>query len=135
MNTRAKFAQACAEYIEAFCQKHFDCGVGECEIFWVRDEVGGILMLNDYFLSFLDLKYDIDHDVPKDQFFAWYDYALRVKAATDTDINYQSYLAGFRVQNLDRIEALQKEVFNLIEQTKNEVNSTLGKDFDSGTRS
>ena len=134
MSARDKFAQACAEYIELFCQKHFDCKPEECEIFWVRDEVGGLLVLNDYFISFLDLKYDIDYDVPKDQFFAWYDYSLRVKEATDTDLNYQSYLAGYRVQNLDRIEALQKEVFNLIEQTKNEVNSTLGKDYNSGTR-
>lgn len=134
MSARDKFAQACAEYIELFCQKHFDCKPEECEIFWARDEVGGLLVLNDYFISFLDLKYDIDHNVPKDQFFTWYGYSLRVKEATDTDLNYQSYLAGYRVQNLDRIEALQKEVFNLIEQTKNEVNPILGKDYNSGTR-
>lgn len=134
MSVKDKFAQVCAEYIEIFCQKHLGCKSEECEIFWVHDEVGGLLVLNDYFISFLDLKYDIDHNVPKDQFFGWYDYSLRVKEVTDVDLNYQSYLAGYRVQNLDRIEALQQEVFNLIEQTKNEVNSTLGKDYNSGTR-
>ena len=135
MELAEQFGQVCNAYIEAFCHKHLDCDTSDCEIFWVHDEVGGILVLNDYFINFLDLKYDIDKDVEKDKFFAWYDYSLRVKEAVDYDINYQSYLMGYRVSNLDRIEALKKEVFDLVKQTQNETSIANSSSLEAGTRS
>ena len=82
-------------YVLAFMRKHdfFDPDNGEYfEFDWVGNEVGGILCLSDYYIGFDDIRNDIDNCIPKDNFFAWYDYVLE----NEKKINYKSWLKGAR---------------------------------------
>lgn len=95
MDLHIKFDNICQLYVEAFMRKHefFDEDNGEYFIhYWVADNVGTMLYINDYIIDFNDIRYDIDNDVSKDKFFEWYDYILE----NEVKINYKSYLSGFR---------------------------------------
>ena len=85
---RKQFENSCNWYLRFFCKKHELQYAGA---YWVGDNVGGIVEVSDYFINFSDIMYDIDNDVPFEQFFAWKDYEERVRS-----IEFE-----FQMQNLD----------------------------------
>lgn len=92
---KQKFENICHAYVESFLRKHnfFYEENGEYSDYeWVGDEVGGILCVADYYISFDDIRRDIDECVNKKLYFEYYDYVLE----NDKRINYKSYLMGAR---------------------------------------
>lgn len=95
------------KYTATFCKKHelnFDG--------WVGNDTGTIGCFGDYFISFDNIRYDIDNDIPKGVFFEYYDYDLRIPEG-GRRVNYESYIKGYRPyteQQLDEIEEAQKKV-------------------------
>lgn len=77
-------------YIELFEKKHelsFD--------FWVADLSGTIACFSmDYYVSFEDVRLDLEKDVPKDLFFEWYNLAIDLGLEGEPIINYYSFLKG-----------------------------------------
>ena len=86
-----RYIEAVNEYVQAFCDRH---GYGKPEG-WVGDRVGEILIVNDMFVDFADIKIDIDHNVPEEMFEQWYYYTLRLhELGCDKTINYWSFSLG-----------------------------------------
>ena len=87
-----KYEAIVSLYVEAFFRKHhlFDELTGEYfEFDWVSDEVGGVLMVNDYFISFYDIKYDIDNEIDTHMYF---DYYSQIESGGE-NIGYKTYIA------------------------------------------
>ena len=79
------------EYLNIFCDKHgieFD--------YWVADLIGTIGCFGDYFISFEDIRLDLEKGINKDEFFKWYDMTLELALEEKYTINYYSYIKGFK---------------------------------------
>jgi|6_EtaG_2_1085325.scaffolds.fasta_scaffold115025_1 hypothetical protein len=84
--SKAKLESAIQEYVDAFCEKH------ELELdWWVADMIGGVASMGDYYVSFENMRLDLEQDTPKGWFFRWYNESLEDETAT---INYYSWLKG-----------------------------------------
>jgi hypothetical protein len=95
MNLQQKFESVVELYVEAFLRKHgfFDDDTGEyLEYSWAGCNIGTIIEVADRYIAFDDIRHDIDHAIPKDRFFEWYEYCLE----NETKINYKSFLMGAR---------------------------------------
>ena len=89
-----RFESVCDEYMEAFCLKH------DLSMYydWVGKEVGGVVVIGDYFINFDDIRLDIDKNVPEPCFFNWYHVALdyvNEHGTTEGCANYKTYLSYF----------------------------------------
>lgn len=115
-----QFDDCVMQYIQEFEKKH------DVEFeYWVGDEVGGIVILNDYYFNFLDIKRDIDTNQPKELIFKWYEegveYAMNNKKTKH--INYSSYISGLRYSDLDKPKTLI--IDSQIDDIVNEFNKYL----------
>lgn len=91
--TKQQFNDACNAYLEVFCEKHgFD--YGEAKNSWIDNEVGGCCFLGDFFVSFDDIKTDIDKDAPKEEYWNYYEYSLEAHDLGLICPNYVSWLRG-----------------------------------------
>lgn len=87
MKPKDKFNEIANLYIRLFEEKHeidFD--------YWIGDEIGGVADFNSYCLNYDDVRRDIDEEVDKTVFFAWYDYNFN----TDQYVNYKSWLMNYK---------------------------------------
>ena len=90
---KRKYEDACNDYLKLFCEKHgfdYDDAVNS----WVAGESGGVCALGDYFVSFENMKTDIDNDAPKDEYWLYYDYSLEAHELGFNCPNYKSWLRG-----------------------------------------
>jgi hypothetical protein len=81
------------QYITIFCEKQ---EIEKETTYWVGGCIGEVIDLNGAFISFDDIRRDIDTDQPKDKIFNWYwdnDYI------NNKNINYHSYIKGLRVKD------------------------------------
>jgi hypothetical protein len=70
------FDKACNQVLIAFCEIYFKDCYDKDELYWVCDEVGTIVFINDYFfdLGFMVEALRLNADV--DLLFQFYDYTL-----------------------------------------------------------
>lgn len=99
---KKEFIAVANKYISAFEKKH-DC----CLEFWVGDEVGGTACFGDVmYLSFDDIRFDIDNKIPTPIIFDWlYDNLDEHHNAENENrkeryINLTSYNMGLRFKDL-----------------------------------
>nr|DAT75954.1 MAG TPA: hypothetical protein [Caudoviricetes sp.] len=87
---RDDFTDICNRYIERFCEKHDLCFEG-----WVAARVGETAEIGDMFLSFDDIRYDIDSEQKVGTIEKWWDYSsdLAMLECPKT-INYRSWCKG-----------------------------------------
>ena len=84
-NLKESYEQISNAYLQAFCEKHgYESG---CLI----DGHNAIIDDNLY-LSFDDLRADIDMDAPADEFGKWNDYADRMTSLGAVVVSYQVWL-------------------------------------------
>ena len=107
---KAIYEKACNAYLKAFCEKHgFD--YEDASRSWVGDDVGGIAEAGDYVIGMATIRTDIDMDAPEEEFGKWYDYSMRVHAATDgkqSGPNFESWLRGCPRHSEEWFESLEK---------------------------
>lgn len=79
-------------YVALFCAKQecYDDG-------WIGNYKGGINCFADAFLTFEDIRLDLEKDAPKGEIFKWYWENIESEKA---NINYNSYLMGLRIEIL-----------------------------------
>jgi len=82
------------KYTDLFCVKH---DIDHDEEYWVGGVKGGIISLRDMYLSFEDIRLDLEHDMPQEAIFDWY---WNHYAEAKKRINYQSYINGLRTENV-----------------------------------
>ena len=113
---RFHFKNAVTEYVQEFCEKHgwkYDASG------WVAGDVGGVIEIDDMFISFDDIRVDIDSEFDKDKFVEWYKYEQRVTELGCTQhINYRSFALGaprpYSDEVLAKIEDCKAEIDRLI---------------------
>jgi hypothetical protein len=77
------------ELVESFVFKYF----GQVtDIYWVAEEVGGVLAVNDYFFNLSDIINFIRHNYSKNKMFEYYDYSLDLYSKNKTPINIKNYI-------------------------------------------
>jgi len=92
-NLKKEYNRICQEYIDLFCEKQemeFDG--------WAGNEVGGVVMMGDFFFNFSDIFADINKEQPKGVIINWYYDNLENQ---DKAINYHSYTMGLRVKDVE----------------------------------
>jgi hypothetical protein len=59
---------------------------------WVNDEIGTVLMINDYFFGMDDIILALKKNVTRKKLFEWYDYYT--EGNTKLKVNFNNYLKG-----------------------------------------
>lgn len=117
---RYLYKNAVTEYVQEFCEKHgwkYDASG------WVAGDVGGVIEIEDMYISFDDIRADIDHEFDKDAFVEWYKYEQRVTELGCTQhINYRSFALGAP-------RPYSEEVLNKIEDCKAEIDRLINGKF------
>jgi len=89
-----QYKQVCESYIKKFVEKQGYEFYG-----WITDEDLGVAdFIDEYFINFSDMKYDIDHKIEKGLIFKWCDDSLENYQAKQEfpAVNYKSYCMGAR---------------------------------------
>ena len=87
------------------------------EAYWIGDEVGGILDINEgeYVFGLLEIIYIVDNNVEYETFDAWYTYTLRL-SMIDANIplpNLKSWCKGCPIkseEDICKLEALKAKL-------------------------
>jgi hypothetical protein len=111
---KQKYETVVDEYLKEFCTQ-FEFDYEDADYYWVAGEVGGIIELGDYFLSFETIKTVIDNNIPYETWVGWYDYTLRLHSiSTDITVpNLMSYFKGCPVKDEKEIEKLEQAKKNV----------------------
>ena len=112
----------CNAYLKAFCDRHLlDMG----ESFWGHGDPGTIACVEGNFISMDVIRYDVDHDIPPEVFWEWYDYELDISEIEAdyryyndlrkfTHINYPSFCKGAPLPySPEEISLLRNELRNI----------------------
>ena len=87
------YYQGCETIKEEFIQKYYvskDIPREDVDDYWIADDIGGVLSINDYFHSMNDMVGALKLNCPKKRFFEWYDYSLENYGKEP--MNLKSYL-------------------------------------------
>lgn len=98
MNLKTDYEKIANEYLKLFVDKQ-----GYEFMYWIADEVGSIAcFVDEYFINFSDIKYDIDNDIEKGLIFKWHDDNVNynMNRKDKKNINYHSYCRGLRFELL-----------------------------------
>ena len=125
-----KYKDICNEYIAEFLDKH-DLSINDYEFneWWINNEVGGLVNLDDYTFNFDDIRYDVDHDIPGDQIFKWYWNRIERYELGLTYMNYPAFCKGApdpipsdkmeRIrESKQKLNALQQELMEQVRECR-----------------
>lgn len=103
-----EYRLACIHVWNCFLKKHlftdeFGC-IDGYEPMGEDDSYGGYAMIfvGDFFLSIDDAILDMELNCPEYLFFEWYEYNLDHSLRGYGNVNYRSYIAGFRFRERSR---------------------------------
>ena len=113
------YEKACNDILKAFAEE-YEVQVDEQD--WVGGDVGGIIGIcqSEYFLNFEDLLYMLNNNIPFTEFLKWWDYSAEVGILGLNGMNFKSWIKGaprYKREQLDRLQALHKEIDELTEET------------------
>lgn len=116
------FENAVHSYMIRFCDKH---GCYYDPTFWVGNNIGGVVCVDDMFLDFEDIRYDIETEQPKRNIKDWYNYTSeQLKLQTYTDdipqVNYKSWCMGLRPYNQEQLQKIKVKIIE-IARLNNEI--------------
>ena len=104
---KQQYIDACNAYLKEFCKKHgFD--YADAEKSWAAGDVGGVCMLGDYFVSFEDMRTDIDRDAVKSAYWKYHDYFMEAHDLGFNCPNYASWLRGCPRLSEEQIKSLRE---------------------------
>lgn len=83
----SKWEKSVNELRDCFVKMYFG---EEVEMWWVADEVGGVLQVNDYFFNLHDIVDYIRYDYSKEDMFGYYDYCVDMPMG-DRPINIKNW--------------------------------------------
>jgi len=82
------YEKACDMLANEFAHKYFSKGV---EIWWIADEVGGVLCVGDYFFNIRDIADFIRYKYTRKMLFKYYDYVFKEHQAKRIPINIKNF--------------------------------------------
>ena len=83
--------KATQELINYFLKKYFTEKDYEPDWYWIADEIGGTLFVNDYFFNLEDIVQFLRYEYTAKDMFAYYDYALDNAKKNKILINIQNW--------------------------------------------
>ena len=119
---KKQFEDAVEAYAKAFCEKH---GLQYAGSYWVGDEVGGLLSLEERMIDFSVIRYDLDNDVPAGMFDEWDEYCDRIMDIENRysilynpdrtqgllrHINYPSWCKGAPTYSESELDSMETEI-------------------------
>jgi hypothetical protein len=118
-----KYTDICNEYITIFLKKHnFHSDYSGNDI-WVANEPGTIALIEDMFVNFDDVRYDIDNDIPEEKFYKWYSQQERLTLIGLKYLNYKSFCQGapepYTEKDIEEIIELQRKVVDAKQSLNN----------------
>lgn len=84
-----QWEKATDDLTDYFADNYF--GSGMSDVYWVADEIGGVLVINDYFFGLLDMVDYLRYNYSKNDMFAYYDYSLKQMEKNNPLINIASW--------------------------------------------
>lgn len=87
----ANWYEATQDLVEDFIATYFvdeDTPRGDLEVYWIADEVGGVLVIGDYFFDMYAITTAIRISCPIEKLFEWYDHTVE----HENNINLDHYL-------------------------------------------
>jgi hypothetical protein len=89
MNTEflKEWERATENLKEYFVTRYFKEG----EYWWVADEIGGVLYVNDHFFNLSDIVDYIKHNYSQDKMFECYEYQMKCIEEKAVPINIKNY--------------------------------------------
>ena len=119
-----RFKALCEEYRKAFVEYYFTEDGVQADSWWIADEHGGVLCVNDdVFFGFDEIRNCVDNEVEYKDLMEWYDYTLRL-GLIDESIptpNLTSWLKGcprYSEEQLKKIEKEKRKIKALEEEIK-----------------
>ena len=134
MKRRISWNEICFQYVEAFCQRHGYIAERDA---WVGGDVGTTICINDMYIGMDEIRYDVDNDIPIEQFEKWYWKSLEVYELTNEKwLNYPSFCKGApdpwpeeklkKVrEGAKKIAQMKKELDDYITEVKNSGRNPL----------
>jgi len=76
-----------------FIRKYF-CSIRDAEHYWIADQIGGVLYVNDYFFNLDRIIEAIKYDASSEDLFAYYDLELEKRhgLTNGPGVNFKNYL-------------------------------------------
>ena len=111
---RSNYEKACNAYLEEWCKKHeFD--IREAD--WVGGDIGGVVFIADFYVSFEDIMIDIDRRAPRGEYWRYYDYAMDCQWLGISYPNYNHWLRGAPIKSKEEMVKL-KRLKNAVDEAK-----------------
>lgn len=103
----ARYSLLANDYLKAFCDKHgfaFEDAKGS----WVANNVGDVCFIGDFFVSYDEIRTDIDCDVPEAEFVKYYTYSMETADLGLKSPNYRNWLKGAPKLSDEQLKSLRK---------------------------
>lgn len=127
---REYFEKGCNEYLRLFCEKH-DFDFEDAKESWVRNKVGEVVCVGDYFVDMNAIITDIERNAPEHEFCDWYYYNIEAHEFNLPAPNFDSWLMGCprtSEETFAKLRELKAELQGFIneekERLKNETETT-----------
>ena len=72
-----------------FVKKYF--GKDVSDVYWIADDIGGVLAVNDYFFSLTDMVDFLKYGYKTQEMFDYYDYSLKFCQRVKIPINIKNW--------------------------------------------
>jgi len=105
MNGFLKTWEDASDTLSWYFIKRYFGKIEEVEYYWIAEDVGGVLAVNDYFFSIDDIVNFIKYHYSKDLMFEYYDYALDYHLQT----KHKSTDYPINIKNYKELESCQRE--------------------------
>ncbi len=83
-----QWEQATIDLAQYFVYHYFG---RDAEAYWIADDIGGCLFVNDYFFNLNTITDFIKHSYSKKKMFEYYDYQLKCNEDKKIPVNIKSY--------------------------------------------
>ena len=105
-------------YAREFRHKYYEDIIDESDIdsYWIGDEKGTTLYVNDNYYDYETIRYAVDNNVPEKTLFEWYDYCCSLWVV-DRDIKtptLNEWCNGYKKKSENDIELLNKLKANVL---------------------
>ena len=111
---KSEWQELCNKYLKKFCEKHEYTYEPDC---WVANDPGTIANIGDMFVSMENIRYDLDNDIPEENFEKWYWKSLEVyELVGEKFMNYENFCKGCPdYWTEDKLESIRKAKQRVIE--------------------
>lgn len=90
-----RWTSICNEYVKEFCKRHEYDSEPDVDWYWIADNPGTLIEINDMFINMETIRYDVDKNVPEEKFEQWYWKNLELtELGVEHWLNYSSYCKG-----------------------------------------